>query len=90
MAGINLQESVKKQVKIIQKQAEIIKRSEVEIVDIKARMMELKTIIAHLQKDSHNSSKSPSSNIVKPKTHAQQQGGGKKQKISGQKGRILP
>jgi transposase len=77
--GENLQELVKKQ-------AETIKRQEVEIAGLKAQIVELKTIIAHLQKDSCNSSKPPSSDIVKPQNQAQQQGGGKKRKIGGQKG----
>ena len=50
--------------------------------------MELKTIIAQLQKDSPHSSKPPSSDRVQPKTQAQKQGGGKKRKIGGQKGPI--
>ena len=79
MEGENLQELVKKQVKIIQRQA-------AEIADLKAQIEELKTTIAHLQKDSRNSSKPPSSDIVKPQAQARPQGGGKKRKIGGQKG----
>jgi transposase len=48
-------------------------------------VLELQTTIARLQKDSHNSSKPPSSDIVKPKSRVQQDGGNKRT-IGGQKG----
>jgi hypothetical protein len=62
--------------KLVKKQAEIIRRQEAEIADLKVQIVELKTIIARLQKDSRNSSKPPSSDIIKPKAQAQKQGGG--------------
>jgi hypothetical protein len=61
MEGENLQELVKKQAETIRKQTEMIQ----------ARSAELETVIARLQKNSRNSSKPPSSDIVKPKTAAQ-------------------
>jgi transposase len=48
--------------------------------------VELKATIARLQKDSRNSSKPPSSDIVKPKPAAQKNNHGKPLKIGGQKG----
>jgi transposase-like protein len=74
--------------KLVKKQEEIIKRQEVEIADLKAQITELKTIIARLQKDSRNSSKPPSSDIVKPKTQVEKRGGGNTRRIGGQKGHI--
>ncbi|MHB9294202.1 hypothetical protein Holit_03329 [Hollandina sp. SP2] len=53
---------------------------------LEARIVELEAIIARLQKDSHNSSKPPSSDIVKPKSTVQKTKGGKKRKMGGQKG----
>jgi hypothetical protein len=72
MEGGNLQELVKKQ-------AETIKLLE-------ARIVELEAVIARLQKDSRNSSKPPSSDIVKPKTAAPKDHNGGKRKIGGQPG----
>jgi hypothetical protein len=71
MEGENLQELVKKQAEMIQK--------------LQARIVELEAIIARLQKDSRNSSKPPSSDIVKPKTAAKESNGNKR-KIGGQPG----
>jgi hypothetical protein len=64
MRGGNLQE-------IVKKQAETIRLLE-------ARIVEREAIIAGLQKKSHNSSKPPSSDIVKPKSATQRTKGGKK------------
>ncbi|MHB9294183.1 putative IS66 family transposase ISCku6 [Hollandina sp. SP2] len=72
MEGENLQELVKKQ-------AETIRLLE-------ARIIELEAIVARLQKNSRNSSKPPSSDIVKPKLAAQKANDRKKRKIGGQKG----
>jgi transposase len=79
MEGENSQELVKKQAEIIRKQAEMIQA-------LQTRIVELETIIARLQKDSRNSSKPPSSDIVKPKTAAQKEGGSNTRKIGGQPG----
>jgi transposase len=79
MGGENLQELVKKQAKIISEQAETIKKLE-------ALVRELQETIARLQKDSHNSPKPPSSDMVKPKSTAQKTNSGEKQKIGGQSG----
>jgi transposase len=72
MEGENLQELVKKQ-------AETIKLLE-------SRILELEAIIARLQKDSRNSSKPPSSDIVKPKMTGTKEPNGGKRKIGGQPG----
>ena len=72
MEGENLQELVKKQ-------TETIKLRE-------ARIAELEAIIARLQKNSRNSSKPPSSAIVKPKTAVSKEYSGGKRKIGGQPG----
>jgi transposase len=86
MEGENLQELIRKQAKIISEQAKLID-SQAEIIrKLEARITELAATIARLQKDSHNSSKPPSSDIVKPKSAEQKRNGDKKQKIGGQKG----
>jgi hypothetical protein len=72
MEGENLQELVKKQ-------AETIKRLE-------ARIVELEAVIACLQKNSRNSSKPPSSDIVKPKTAGAKESNGNRRRIGGQPG----
>jgi transposase len=77
--GENLQELVKKLLGII-------KQQEVRIAELEEQVAELKATIARLQKDSHNSSKPPSSDIVRPKTAAQNNNHGKCLKIGGQKG----
>jgi hypothetical protein len=64
---------------LVKKQAETIKLLE-------ARIAELEAIIARLQKDSRNSSKPPSSDIVKPKTAVPKGNNGSKRKIGGQPG----
>ena len=64
MEGENLPEFVREQAEIIKKQAETIARLE-------ARITELEAAIARLQKNSHNASKPPSSDMVKPKTAAE-------------------
>jgi transposase len=79
MEGENLQELVKKQAKIISEQAETIKKLE-------ALVAELRETIARLQKDSRNSSKPPSSDIVKPKAAPPKTNGADKRNIGGQKG----
>jgi transposase len=71
--------------KLVKAQAEIIKALETQIAGFKAQIAELQTIIARLQKDSRNSSKPPSSDIVKPKSAPQEKGTGKR-KTGGQKG----
>jgi predicted RNase H-like nuclease (RuvC/YqgF family) len=92
--GENLHELVKKQAEIIReqakligKQAETIRKLEVRIAGLEAQVGELKVTIARLQKDSRNSSKPPSSDIVKLKTAAQKNNHGKPLKTGGQKGR---
>jgi transposase len=72
MEGENLQELVKKQ-------AETIKLLQVRIVELEA-------VVSRLQKDSRNSSKPPSSDIVKPKPTVKGKGGDHKRKIGGQPG----
>jgi septal ring factor EnvC (AmiA/AmiB activator) len=91
--GENLHELVKKQAeiiceqaKLIGKQAETIRKLEARIAGLETQAAELKAAIARLQKDSCNSSKPPSSDIVKPKTAAQKNNHGKPLKIGGQKG----
>jgi transposase len=79
MEGEKLQELVKKQTKII-------KRQEARIAGLEAQIVELRATIARLQKDSRNSSKPPSSDIVKPKPEAHKNNRGKPLKIGGQKG----
>ena len=86
MEGESLQELVKKQAMLIEQQAEIIKRQEAEIAGLRAQIVELQTTIAPLHKDSRNSTKPPSSDLVKPKTKEAQETGGKNRKIGGQKG----
>jgi transposase len=68
----NLQELVKKQAAAIQL--------------LEARIAELEAIIARLQKNSRNSSRPPSSDIVKSKTAAVKENNGGKRKIGGQPG----
>jgi transposase len=73
--------------KLVKTQAEIIKRQAAEIKKLEARIAELEATIACLQKDSRNSSKPPSSDIVKPKKEKPEYAaGGKKRKIGGQPG----
>jgi transposase len=72
MEGENLQELVKKQTETIKL--------------LKARIVELEAIIARLQKNSRNSSKPPSSNIVKPKIAGAKESNGNKRRIGGQPG----
>jgi transposase len=93
MEGEKLQELVKKQVEIIREQAklidnqaETIRKLEARIAELEAQVVELKATIARLQKNSRNSSKPPSSDIVKPKTAAQKNNHGKPLKTGGQKG----
>jgi hypothetical protein len=69
MEGENLQESVKKQ--------------EERIAELEGQVLELKTTIAHPQKGSHNSSKPPSSDIVKPRYQVPQRDGGTMRKLGG-------
>jgi hypothetical protein len=69
--GESLQELVKKQAMLIEQQAEIIKRQEAEIAGLRAQIVELQTTIAHLHKDSWNSSKPPSSDLVNLKRKKQ-------------------
>jgi hypothetical protein len=80
MEGENLQELVKKPLGIIREQ-------EARIAGLEAQIVGLKTTIARLQKDSRNSSKPPSSDIVKAKPEAQKNNHDKPLKIGGQKGR---
>jgi hypothetical protein len=68
MGGENLPELVRKQAEIIRKQAETITKQAGTIARLEARIIELEAAIALLKKNSHNSSKPPSSDIVKPKT----------------------
>jgi transposase len=75
---------------LIEQQAEIIKRQEAEIAGLKAQIVELQTTIAPLHKDSRNSSKPPSSDIVKPNTKEAQETGGKNRNIGGQQGHKKP
>jgi predicted RNase H-like nuclease (RuvC/YqgF family) len=77
-AGDDLQELVKKQ-------AETIKRLEARIVELEGLIRELQETIARLQKVSRNSSKPPSSDIVKPKPKARKNNHGKPVRIGGQK-----
>jgi transposase len=91
MEGENLQDLVTKQAKTIAEQAVLIETQATTIKKLEARIVGLETLvrtlqetIARLQKDSHTSSKPPSSDIVKPKP--QLTTGGKKRKIGGQKG----
>jgi transposase len=65
---------------------ELVKRQAETIRSLEARIIELEAIIAGLQKDSRNSSKPPSSDIVKPKPAAQKTNNSNKRKIGGQKG----
>jgi ribosomal protein L11 len=71
---------------LIDRQAETVKRLEARIVELEGQAVELKTTIARQRKDSGNSSKPPSSDIVKPKIDTQNGKGGKKRKIGGQPG----
>jgi DNA repair exonuclease SbcCD ATPase subunit len=79
MEGEDLQE-------LVQKMLGIIKEQEARIAGLEAQIVELKATIARLQKDSRNSSKPPSSDIVKPKAEAQKNNHGKPLKTGGQKG----
>jgi hypothetical protein len=65
---------------------ELVKRQAETIRLLEARIIELEAIIARLQKGSRNSSKPPSSDIVKPKPEAQRTKDSNKRKIGGQKG----
>jgi hypothetical protein len=56
--------------KISPKLLGIIREQEARIAGLEAQIVELKATIARLQKDSRNSSKPPSSDIVKPKPEA--------------------
>jgi hypothetical protein len=76
MEGENVQE-------LVQKLLGIIKEQEARIAGLEAQLVELKATIARLQKDSRNSSKPPSSDIVKPKPEAQKNNHGKPLKIGG-------
>jgi uncharacterized coiled-coil protein SlyX len=71
MGGENLQELVKRQAEIISAQAKTIEKLEARVVELEALVREQRETIARLQKDSRNSSKPPSSDIVKPKPTAQ-------------------
>jgi transposase len=71
-------ENVRELLELIKTQVEIIKRLE-------ARIRELEGEVARLKKDSGNSSKPPSSNIVKPKK-ADKNKNGEKRKIGAQRG----
>jgi transposase len=86
MGGEDLRGLVKQQAEIILKQAETIRTLEARIAGLEGQVVELKATIARLQKDSRNSSKPPSSDIVKPKTAAAKEGKGSKRKIGGQPG----
>jgi hypothetical protein len=61
----NLQELVKKQAKLIDGQTETIKKFEARIAGLEGQVLERQTAIAYPQKDTHNSSKAPSSDILK-------------------------
>jgi transposase len=82
----NLQELVKRQAKIISTQAEANRKLEARVIELEAIVRELQETIARLQKDSRNSSKPPSSDIVKPKSPAQKTNSGTKRNIGGQPG----
>jgi transposase len=71
---------------LVQKKTAVIIKQEETIKKLEARIVELEAVIAHLQKDSRNSSKPPSSDIVKPKTSAQKESGNKNRRIGGQAG----
>jgi hypothetical protein len=93
MEGENLLELAGKQAKIISGQAkltgwqaETIRELEARIAGLEALVQELKATIARLQKDSGNSSKPPSSGIVKAKPAAAKESSGNKRKIGGQPG----
>jgi transposase len=86
MGGENLQELVKRQAEIITAQAKTITKLEARISGLEALVAELRETIARLQKDSRNSSKPPSSDIVKPKAAPTKTNGADKRNIGGQKG----
>jgi len=66
MARESLAELVKRQATIINEQAELIQQLEAKLAKAEARIVELEDETAHLKKNSSNSSKPTSSDIVSP------------------------